>query len=101
MTRWLWCWLAHRPRWREQTEYVRYEGGDPDGIFTTHRAVRLIYCRACDGVRWAEWVEATGGDPPSKAAELVLELMSEAAAGINGQFLWIANGLKAPLPSWS
>jgi NAD(P)-dependent dehydrogenase (short-subunit alcohol dehydrogenase family) len=52
-------------------------------------------------VRWAEWVAATGGDPPSKAAELVLALMSEAAAGINGQFLWIANGLKAPLPSWS
>ncbi len=52
-------------------------------------------------VRWAEWVAATGGDPPSKAADLVLELMSEEAAGINGQFLWIANGLKAPLPSWS
>ncbi len=52
-------------------------------------------------VRWAEWVEATGGDPPSKAAELVLQLMREEAADINGQFLWIADGLKAPLPSWS
>ncbi len=51
--------------------------------------------------RWAEWVEATGGDSPTKAAELVLQLMSEDAAGINGQFLWIADGLKAPMPSWS
>ncbi len=52
-------------------------------------------------VRWAEWVEATGGDAPTKAAELVLKLVSEAGGGINGQFLWIEDGLKAPLPSWS
>ena len=52
-------------------------------------------------LRWAQWVEETGGDPPTKAAELVLRLMSEDASGINGQFLWITDGLKAPLPSWS
>ena len=51
--------------------------------------------------RWAAWVEATGGDPPAKAAELVFQLMREEAAGINGQFLWIADGLKPPMPSWS
>ncbi len=51
-------------------------------------------------VRWAAWVEATGGDAPTKAAELVLKLVSEEGAGINGQFLWIEDGLKAPLPSW-
>ena len=51
--------------------------------------------------RWAAWVEATGGDPPTKAAELVLQLMRDDAAGISGQFLWIADGLKAPMASWS
>ena len=51
--------------------------------------------------RWAAWVEATGGDPPTKAAERVLQLMSDEAASINGEFLWIADGLKAPMPSWS
>ncbi|HZG69264.1 MAG TPA: SDR family oxidoreductase [Herpetosiphonaceae bacterium] len=51
--------------------------------------------------RWADWVEATGGDPPTKAAELVLQLVGDEAAGINGQFLWIADGLKAPMASWS
>jgi NAD(P)-dependent dehydrogenase (short-subunit alcohol dehydrogenase family) len=50
--------------------------------------------------QWADWVEATGGDDPEKAADLVLDLMSEAADAINGQFLWIKNGLQAPIPSW-
>jgi NAD(P)-dependent dehydrogenase (short-subunit alcohol dehydrogenase family) len=55
-----------------------------------------------DGLRrWAQWVEETGGDPPMKAAELVLQLMNEDAAEINGQFLWITEGLKAPMASWS
>ena len=51
--------------------------------------------------RWADWVEATGRDPPTKAAELVLQLVIDEAAGINGHFLWIADGLKAPMASWS
>ena len=50
--------------------------------------------------RWARWVEETGGDPPEKAAELVLRLMGEECATINGQFLWIEGGLQAPLPNW-
>lgn len=45
---------------------------------------------------WAAWVEKTGGDPPGKAADLVLQLVSDAASGINGEFLWIADGLQTP-----
>jgi NAD(P)-dependent dehydrogenase (short-subunit alcohol dehydrogenase family) len=49
---------------------------------------------------WARWVEETGGDDPEKAADLVLDLTSDAAAGVNGEFLWIKDGLQAPIPSW-
>ena len=37
---------------------------------------------------------------PGKAADLILDLMSDEAAGVNGQFLWIKDGLQAPIPSW-
>jgi NAD(P)-dependent dehydrogenase (short-subunit alcohol dehydrogenase family) len=50
--------------------------------------------------RWADWVEATGGDDPEKAAELVAGLMGDAAAEVNGRFLWIEDGLQAPIASW-
>ena len=50
--------------------------------------------------QWADWVEQTGGDDPEKAAGLVANLMTDEAAAINGQFLWIENGLQAPIPSW-
>jgi NAD(P)-dependent dehydrogenase (short-subunit alcohol dehydrogenase family) len=54
-----------------------------------------------DGYRsWVKWVEETGGDPPEKAAALVLKLLGDDAAHITGQFLWIENGLRSPLPSW-
>jgi len=43
--------------------------------------------------QWAQWVEQTGGDDPDKAADLVMNLMSDAAAAISGQFLWIEGGL--------
>jgi len=49
---------------------------------------------------WVQWVEETGGDPPEKAADLVLRLCSDEAASINGQFLWIEDGLQKPIPSW-
>jgi NAD(P)-dependent dehydrogenase (short-subunit alcohol dehydrogenase family) len=49
------------------------------------------------GIReWAAWVEETGGDPPEKAADLVLHLVSDAASTVNGEFLWIADGLQTP-----
>ena len=47
---------------------------------------------------WASWVEATGGDPPEKAVELVLRIIE---SDVNGQFLWIDDPLRAPIPSWS
>ena len=51
--------------------------------------------------QWVRWVEQTGGDSPQKAADLVLRLTSDEAAAANGQFLWIDEGLQAPLPSWT
>ena len=50
--------------------------------------------------QWASWVEATGGDPPEKAVALVLRLISDAGAAINGRFNWIEDPLQAPIPSW-
>ena len=49
---------------------------------------------------WADWVEQTGGDDPEKAADLVADLMGPSADGVNGQFLWIKDGLQPPIPSW-
>jgi NAD(P)-dependent dehydrogenase (short-subunit alcohol dehydrogenase family) len=50
--------------------------------------------------QWADWVEQTGGDDPEKAADLVASLMRDAAAEVNGRFLWIKDGLQAPIASW-
>lgn len=50
--------------------------------------------------QWADWVEETGGDDPEKAADLVAELMSDDAAGVNGRFLWIKGGQQDPIPNW-
>ncbi len=49
---------------------------------------------------WAEDVARSGGDDPQKAVVLVLELLDDRAAAVNGQFLWIADGLQKPIPSW-
>jgi NAD(P)-dependent dehydrogenase (short-subunit alcohol dehydrogenase family) len=51
-------------------------------------------------VKWAHWVQETGGDDPEKAADLVLDLMSNEAAEVNGRFLWIKDGLQSPIRSW-
>jgi NAD(P)-dependent dehydrogenase (short-subunit alcohol dehydrogenase family) len=50
--------------------------------------------------QWVNWVEQTGGDDPEKAADLIVDLTGDAAASVNGQFLWIRDGLQAPIPSW-
>jgi NAD(P)-dependent dehydrogenase (short-subunit alcohol dehydrogenase family) len=42
-----------------------------------------------------------GGDPPEKAADLVLRLVSEEAAAISGHFYFIEDGLLSPMPTWS
>lgn len=49
---------------------------------------------------WVEWVDATGGDPPTKAVDLVLRLTSDAGGGINGRFCWIDEPLQPPIDSW-
>jgi NAD(P)-dependent dehydrogenase (short-subunit alcohol dehydrogenase family) len=50
--------------------------------------------------QWADWVAETGGDPPSKAVDLILRLTSDEGADINGRFCWIEEPLQAPIPSW-
>jgi NAD(P)-dependent dehydrogenase (short-subunit alcohol dehydrogenase family) len=50
--------------------------------------------------QWVAWVDKTGGDDPEKAADLVLNLMSDAAAKTTGRFLWIDEPLQKPIPSW-
>ena len=49
---------------------------------------------------WVQWVDETGGDPPQKAADLVLKLISEESASVNGLFCWIEDPLQAPIESW-
>ncbi len=49
---------------------------------------------------WAESVAQNGGDEPQKALDLILELIDDKSAGVNGQFLWIAGGLQKPIASW-
>lgn len=51
-------------------------------------------------LKWVEKVETTGGDPPQKTADLVLEMLRPENDAVTGRFLWIKDGLKAPLPSW-
>jgi len=50
---------------------------------------------------WARWIEETGGDPPEKAAALVLRIVGddEYARANHGQFLWIEGGLQRPIPT--
>lgn len=50
--------------------------------------------------RWAAMVEETGGDPPEKTAALVLDMLSPESDAINGEFLWIKDGIKQPRKAW-
>lgn len=49
---------------------------------------------------WVRWVEETGGDPPEKAVDLIVELTSDAGGARNGEFCWVKDPLQAPIPSW-
>lgn len=49
---------------------------------------------------WVQWVEDTGGDPPHKAVDLIMELTSDAARDRSGEFCWIEDPLQAPIHSW-
>jgi NAD(P)-dependent dehydrogenase (short-subunit alcohol dehydrogenase family) len=53
-----------------------------------------------DWKSWVDWVDKTGGDDPRKAGELILKLVSNESAAINGRFCWIDNPLQDPIPSW-
>lgn len=56
-----------------------------------------------EGEAYASWVEMvgkTGGDDPEKAADLILELIDDASANLNGTFQWIKAGIQSPIPSW-
>lgn len=53
-----------------------------------------------NSLRWTAWVDETGGDPPEKSVEIVLELLSAQGDSPNGQFLWIHNGLQKPRKAW-
>jgi NAD(P)-dependent dehydrogenase (short-subunit alcohol dehydrogenase family) len=53
-----------------------------------------------DMLQWVEKIERTGGDPPEKTADLVLEMIKPENDAVTGKFLWIKDGLKAPIPSW-
>lgn len=47
--------------------------------------------------QWAAWVDDTGGDPPSKAVDLVLRILD---SDVNGRFLWVDEPLQPPIRSW-
>jgi 3-oxoacyl-[acyl-carrier protein] reductase len=51
-------------------------------------------------VAWAEMVERTGGDPPEKSGDLVLQLVNEEPGTTTGRFLWIEDGIQKPKPTW-
>lgn len=51
-------------------------------------------------LQWCDWVAETGGDPLERSARLVLGLCGDDAAGVNGRFLWIEDGLQPPSESW-
>ena len=51
-------------------------------------------------LNWAKMVEETGGDPPEKSADVVLDLIESEGEAVNGQFLWIKDGIKDPMTSW-
>jgi len=65
-----------------------------------HDRVALMGPEAEPYRQWADWVAQTGGDPPSKAVDLVLRLTSDEGADINGRFCWIEEPLQAPIASW-
>lgn len=49
---------------------------------------------------WVQMVAETGGDPPEKAAALIVRICSPEMDGVTGQFLWIEGGLRPPIASW-
>jgi len=83
------------------TANVLHPGDVKTEMWATIRAEAERMGPEAEGYRnWVLWVEQTGCGHPQKAADLVLRLLSEAAADTNGKFLWIEAGLQSPIPSW-
>ena len=51
-------------------------------------------------MEWVDWVDKSGGDDPSKAGKLVVDLVDSKSNGINGKFCWIDSPLQPSIPSW-
>lgn len=83
------------------TANVIHPGDVKTEMWSTIRdAARALGPQAERFREWAAWVEATGGDDPRKAVDLVESIVGEAASDVNGRFLWIKDGLRKPIPSW-
>lgn len=49
---------------------------------------------------WVEMVDQSGGDPPEKAADLVLKILRSPVESVHGKFLWIEGGIQTPREAW-
>ena len=98
-------------RWREGGFglFAKAMGHGPliiafDGTPAAQHAIRdAAALLGPDGEEYREWarlLEESGGDPPRKAADLVLRLISEEAGSVNGRFVWIDDPIQPPIPSW-
>ena len=86
---------------RQTAENISQQGGTALVVAADiRREAEQLGAEAESYRAWVRWVDETGGDPPAKAADLVLKLASDEAADVTGQFLWIADGLQAPIASW-
>ena len=52
------------------------------------------------GRAWSKMVGETGGDPPEKAAALVVEIVSSDSEVVNDRFMWIDDGIQKPRSVW-
>jgi NAD(P)-dependent dehydrogenase (short-subunit alcohol dehydrogenase family) len=83
------------------TANVIHPGEVKTEMWSTIRQESQTTGLAGEGYRaWAEQVAKTGGDDPQLALDLILDLIDDKSAAINGQFLWIAGGQQTPIPSW-
>ena len=82
------------------TANVIHPGDVKTNMWKTIRSeISNLGAEADDYRNWVSWVNETGGDPPAKAADLIIKLVEEGEK-INGQFLWIQDGLQVPIESW-
>lgn len=92
---------CHPPGWGEAAlnRFTRYLAAEIAGSGVTADVIHPGEV-AENYVTWADWVEQTGGDPPEKAAALVLRLTSDTGGRVNGEFCWVEDPLQAPVSGW-